>query len=72
MKTNDPALHDPTPATRGFLASVLRPVMENIGKELKKLHDKNTQALESAERRLSRHADHLAKIESRLQSLEHK
>ena len=34
--------------------------------------NKSTAALESAERRLSRHADHLARLESRLKTRENK
>ena len=33
--------------------------------------DAHWQSIESAERRLSRHADHLARLETRLQKLEH-
>ena len=34
--------------------------------------DKNAAGLDSAERRLSRHADHLARLESRVKALEQK
>ncbi len=46
--------------------------MEARNAELQALIDKAAVTIESLERRASRHADHLGKLESRLQSLEKK
>lgn len=81
--TQDGYENDP-PCTRGFFAKVLAPVVKAIGDKMKAerakldarnadlqaIVDKNTIALESAERRLSRHAEHLARLETRLKAVE--
>lgn len=81
-----PATLDDRPITKTFFDAVLRPVVAAVGemmkeenakqaariKELQNRVDKSTTALESAERRLSRHATHLAALEDRLKKLEHK
>ena len=58
---------------------VLAPVVRAIGREMKSENDKlraelgeKVKALESTEHRLERHAQHLARLETRIQSLERK
>jgi predicted nucleic acid-binding Zn-ribbon protein len=74
------------PVTLSFLTSVMRRVAQETGKTIREyiaprdakiaaLEAKLAEAkmnLESFERRASRHADHLARLESRMKAIEHR
>lgn len=54
---------------------LVEPAMHEVGERLVKIEAQigtASSSLESTERRLSRHADHLARLESRLKALETK
>ena len=56
---------------RGVVTRALDPVHEHIGGLVQRL-DEHFRQLESLERRASRHADHLARLEDRVKALETK
>lgn len=80
------AMLEDLPVTRKFFDAVLRPVVAAVGKTMKEENDalivrikkvesrvdKSAIALESAERRLSRQSEHLARLQTKLKALEQK
>jgi phage shock protein A len=58
-------------AAKDFIRRSLAPITENVGGLVQRM-DKHHQQIESAERRLSRQGEHLARLEDRVRRLEGK
>ena len=57
-------------AIKGYIARALRP-LESTQRDLLARLDQSAAMVESLERRASRHAEHLSRLESRLKNVEH-